>query len=119
MKSLREGKVSIEEAYARVRAGEVWLVGCDIPEYAQANQFNHPPRRPRKLLLHRREIERFAGRAYEKGLTMVPLKMYFKGGRAKLLLGLCRGKQLHDKRQAMKQAEVRRDLQRAMHRRKG
>ena len=119
VKSLREGKVSIEEAYARVRAGEVWLVGCDIPEYAQANQFNHPPRRPRKLLLHRREIERFAGRAYEKGLTMVPLKMYFKGGRAKLLLGLCRGKQLHDKRQAMKQAEVRRDLQRAMHRRKG
>ena len=119
VKSLREGKVSIEEAYARVRAGEVWLVGCDIPEYAQASRFNHPPRRLRKLLLHRREIERFAARAYEKGLTLVPLKMYFKEGRAKLLLGLCRGKQLHDKRQAMKQAEVRRDMQRAMHRRKG
>jgi SsrA-binding protein len=119
VKSLRQGKVSIEEAYARVRAGEVWLVGCDIPEYVQASRFNHPPRRIRKLLLHRREIERFAGRAYEKGLTLVPLKMYFKGGRAKLLLGLCRGKQLHDKRQAMKQAEARRDIQRAMHRRKG
>ena len=119
VKSLRGGKVSIEEAYARVRAGEVWLIGCDIAEYVEANRFNHPPRRPRKLLLHRREIERFAGRAYEKGLTLVPLKMYFHKGKAKLLLGLCRGKQLHDKRQAMKQAETRRDLQRAMRHQKG
>lgn len=119
VKSLRQGKVSIEEAYGRVRAGEVWLIGCDIPEYAQANQFNHPPRRPRKLLLHHREIERFAARAFEKGLTLVPLKMYFKEGRAKVLIGLCRGKQLHDKRQAMKQAEARRDMQRAVRRQKG
>ena len=117
VKSLRAGKVSLEEAYARVREGEVWLVGCDIPVYAQANRFNHPPRRPRKLLLHRREIKRFADRAREKGLTLVPLKMYFKEGRVKLLLGLCRGKQVHDKRQTMKQAQAKRDIQRAMRRR--
>ena len=117
VKSLRAGKVSLEEAYARVREDEVWLVGCDIPVYAEANRFNHAPRRPRKLLLHRREIKRFADRAREKGLTLVPLKMYFKEGRAKLLLGLCRGKQLHDKRQTMKQAQAKRDIQRAMRRR--
>lgn len=117
VKSLRQGKVSIEEAYGRVRGGELWLIGCDIPEYVQANQFNHAPRRPRKLLVHRREILRFAQRAAERGMTLVPLKMYFKRGRAKVLLGLCRGKQLHDKRQAMKKAEAQRDIQRAMRRR--
>ncbi len=117
VKSLRAGRVSLEEAYARIRGGEVWLVGCDIAEYVQANRFNHTPRRPRKLLLHRREIKRFAGRAYEKGLTLVPLKMYFKEGRVKLLLGLCRGKQVHDKRQTMKEAQARRDIQRALRRR--
>jgi SsrA-binding protein len=117
VKSLRAGKVSLDEAYARLKEGEVWLVGCDIAEYSQANQFNHPPRRVRKLLLHRREIKRFAGRATEKGLTLVPLKVYFKLGRAKVLLGLCRGKQRHDKRQAMKQAEAKREIQRVMRRR--
>lgn len=118
VKTLREGRVSIEEAYARVKDGEVWLVGCDIPEYPQASRFNHPPRRPRKLLLHRREIKRFAGRAFERGLTLVPLKLYFKSGRAKVLLGLCRGKQLHDKRESMKKAQAQRDIQRAMRRRR-
>jgi len=117
VKSLRAGKVSLEEAYGRVREGEVWLIGCDIPEYVQANRFNHNPRRPRKLLLHRREMKRFAARAYEKGLTLIPLKMYFKEGRAKVLLGLCRGKQLHDKRQSMKQADARRYIQRSLRRR--
>jgi len=117
VKSLRMGKVSLDEAYARLKDGELWLIGCDIPEYAQANQFNHPPRRPRKLLVHRREIKRFAARATEKGLTLIPLKMYFSRGRAKLLVGLCRGKQRHDKRQAMKQAEARREIQRALRRR--
>ena len=117
VKSLRAGKVSLDESYARLKGGEVWLIGCDIAEYVQASQFNHPPRRPRKLLLHRREIKRFASRATEKGLTLVPLKLYFKKGRAKLLLGLCRGKQRHDKRQAMKQADARREMQRAMRRR--
>jgi SsrA-binding protein len=118
VKSLRVGRVSIEEAYGRVRDGEVWLVGCDIPEYVEANRFNHNPRRPRKLLMHRREIKRFAMQAYEKGLTLVPLKLYFKEGRAKVLLGLCRGKELHDKREAMKTAQAQRDMARQMMRRR-
>lgn len=118
VKTLREGRVSIEEAYARVKDGEVWLLGCDIPEYPQASRFNHPPRRPRKLLLHRREIKRFAHRAFERGLTLVPLRLYFKSGRAKVLLGLCRGKQLHDKRESLKKAQAQRDIQRAMRRRR-
>ena len=117
VKSLRAGKVSLDEAYARIKQGEVWLIGCDIAEYFEASQFNHPPRRPRKLLMHRREVKRFAGRATEKGLTLIPLKMYFKQGRAKLLLGLCRGKQRYDKRQAMKKAEARREMQRVLRRR--
>lgn len=116
VKSLRTGRISIEEAYGRVREGEVWLIGCDIPEYVHSNQFNHIPKRPRKLLLHQREIKRFANRAFEQGLTLVPLKIYFKSGRAKVLLGLCRGKQRHDKREAIKKAEVQRDLRRAMRR---
>ena len=118
VKSLRKGHVSLEEAYARVKDNEVWLIGCDIPEYTEANQFNHQPKRPRKLLMHRREIKRFAALAFQKGLTLVPLKMYFKEGRAKVLLGLCKGKQKHDKREAMKKAEVRRDIQRQMYRRR-
>jgi SsrA-binding protein len=117
VKSLRAGKVSLDEAYGRVRDDELWLVGCDIQEYVEANRFNHNPRRPRKLLLHRREIRRFARQAYERGLTLVPLKMYFKDGRAKVLMGLCRGRQKHDKREAMKKAEARRDIQRLMRRR--
>jgi len=117
VKSLRGGKVSLAEAYGRVRDGEVWLIGCDIAEYFEANRFNHEPRRPRKLLLHRREIKRFAARAFEQGLTLVPLKMYFKKGRAKVLMGICRGKQQHDKREAMKKAEARREMQRQVYRR--
>lgn len=118
VKSLRRGSVSLEEAYGRVKAGEVWLLGCDIAEYVEANRFNHQPRRPRKLLLHRREVNRFALQASEKGLTLVPLKMYFKQGLAKVLLGICRGRQRHDKREAMKKAESKRDMQRQMHRRR-
>ncbi len=118
VKSLREGRVSLDEAYARVKEDEVWLIGCDIAEYIEANRFNHAPRRPRKLLLHRREVKRFAHRAYEKGLTLVPLQMYFKRGLAKVLLGLCRGKQRHDKREAMKKAQADRDIRRQMFRRR-
>lgn len=118
VKSLRNGKISLEESYARVKEGEVWLIGCDIPEYAQANRFNHIPKRPRKLLLHRREIKRFASQATQKGLTLIPLKMYFKEGRAKLLLGLCKGKQLHDKRESIKKSEAQRSIQRQMYRRR-
>lgn len=117
VKSLRNGRLSLEEAYARVKDGEVWLLGCDIQEYVQANRFNHEPKRPRKLLMHRREIKTFAALAKEKGLTLVPLKMYFKEGRAKVLLGLCRGKQTHDKRETLKKADAQRDIQRAMRRR--
>jgi len=114
VKSLRAGQCSLQEAYGRVHDGEVWLVGCDIPEYTEANQFNHEPRRPRKLLLHRREISKFAGQAYEKGLTLVPLKMYFKRGVAKVLLGICRGRQRHDKRDKMKKEAARREIRQQM-----
>ncbi len=118
VKSLRAGAASLSEAYGRVRNGEVWLVGCDIPEYVEANQFNHKPKRERKLLLHRREIKRFAMRAYEKGLTLVPLRFYFKEGKSKILLGLCKGKQEFDKRVAMKKAESDKALRLSlMHRR--
>ena len=117
VKSLRENRISLEEAYGRIRSGEVWLVGSDIPEYRQANAMNHEPRRPRKLLMHRREIRKFASQAVEKGLTLVPLKVYFKQGRAKLLMGLCRGRKTHDKREAIKKAETKRDIARALRRR--
>ncbi|MFV2065828.1 MAG: SsrA-binding protein SmpB [Pirellulales bacterium] len=116
VKSLRNGSLSLDESYARVRDGEVWLIGCDIPEYTFSHRMNHDPRRPRKLLLHRREIRKFANRAHEQGCTLVPLKMYFKQGRAKLLLGLCRGRKKYDKREAMKKADMRRDIDRVMRR---
>jgi SsrA-binding protein len=117
VKSLRRGTISIEEAYGRVKNGEVWLVGCDIAEYVEANQFNHDRRRPRKLLMHRREMKKFAGKAYEQGLTLVPLKMYFKEGRAKVLLGICKGKKLYDKRESMKKKSMQREIERSVRRR--
>jgi SsrA-binding protein len=102
-----------------VKEGEVWLVGADIAEYPQATYWNHPPKRPRKLLLHRDEIRKFAAKAHEKGLTLVPLKVYFNArGIAKVELGLCRGKQLHDKRQALKKAETQREIQQSLRRRR-
>ena len=114
VKSLRAGHLSLNESYARMDGGEVWLVGCEIQEYTYAHRMNHNPRRRRKLLLHRREIRKFAAQAYEKNLTLVPLKMYFKEGKAKLLLGLCRGKKQYDKRESKKKASVKRELDRAM-----
>jgi len=114
VKSLRVGRMSLDEAYGRVDGGEVWLIGCDIPEYEKANQLNHQPKRPRKLLLHRREIGRFAGQAFEKGLTLVPLKMYFKNGRVKVLVGIGRGRKVHDKRQKLKADTARRDIEAAL-----
>ncbi|HEX4146056.1 MAG TPA: SsrA-binding protein SmpB [Pirellulales bacterium] len=116
VKSLRAGTLSLDEAYGRVKQGEVWLVGCDIAEYVQSHQFNHEPRRPRKLLMHRREIKKFANLAFEKGLTLVPLKMYFKEGRAKVLLGICRGRKTYDKREQLKKNSMKRDIDRAMRR---
>jgi len=119
VKSLRDGKVSLDEAYGRVKDGQVWLVGCDIPEYRNASLWNHEPKRLRKLLMHQREVDRFAGRAKEKGLTLVPLRLYFnERGIAKVLLGLCRGKQLHDKREDLKKANVKREIDRAMRRKR-
>jgi SsrA-binding protein len=118
VKSLRNGKVSLDEAYARVRDGEVWLLGCDIPEYTQASLWNHVPKRPRKLLMHRSEVNKFAATAREKGLTLVPLKIYFnERGIAKVQLGLCKGRKLHDKREAMKKADSQKHLARVMRRR--
>lgn len=116
VKSMRDGRVSLGESYARVKNNEVWLVGCDIAEYPNASMMNHEPLRPRKLLLHRREIEKFASKAYETGLTLVPLAMYFKDGKAKLLLGVGRGRKLHDKREKLKKETQTRDIQRAMRR---
>jgi SsrA-binding protein len=95
----------------------VWLVGCDIQEYKNANAWNHEPKRRRKLLLHRREIDKVAGKAYEKNFTLVPLKMYFKGGRAKVLLGICKGKKNYDKRESIKKSDMQRDIDRALRRR--
>jgi len=114
VKSLREGVANLEDSYAKIEGGEVWLIGSDIPEYTMGNKLNHKPKRPRKLLLHKREIAKFAGKASQKGFTLVPLRMYFKSGRAKVELGVARGKQQHDKRQDQKTAEAQRDIRRAM-----
>jgi SsrA-binding protein len=116
VKSLRAGLLSLDEAYGRVEGEEVWLLGANIAEYTYSHALNHQPKRRRKLLMHRREINKFAGQAFEKGLTLVPLKVYFKEGRAKVLLGICRGKQQHDKRDSIKKREQQRDMDRAMRR---
>ena len=118
VKSLRDGSASLEDAYAKIEDGEVWLLGSDIPEYAMGNRMNHKPKRPRKLLLHRREIAKFAGKASERGFTLVPLKLYFKQGRAKVELAVARGKALHDKRAAAKKAEAQKEIRQAMSRRR-
>jgi SsrA-binding protein len=114
VKSLRNGKASLEEAYAGVDHGEIWLYGCDIPEYLQANRMNHKPKRPRKLLLHRREIDKFLIKASEKGLTIVPLQVYFKNGIAKVEICIARGRKLYDKRDVLKKQDARRDMDRAV-----
>jgi SsrA-binding protein len=114
VKSLRDGAANLEDAYAKIVDGEIWLIGSDIPEYAMGNRLNHKPKRQRKLLMHRREIAKFAGKASERGFTLVPLKMYFKGGRAKVEIAVARGKQVHDKRQDKKTAEAQREIRRVM-----
>jgi SsrA-binding protein len=112
VKSIREGKVNLRGAYARVKDGEIWLEGAHIAVYEQGTYMNHDPLRPRKLLLHRREISRLVGRIQTKGLTLVPLKLYFKENRAKVELGLARGKKLYDKRESIKEREAQRELAR-------
>jgi SsrA-binding protein len=118
VKSLRDGTASLEDAYAKLEEGEVWLIGSDIPEYAMGNRLNHKPKRPRKLLLHRGEINKFAGKATQRGFTLVPLRLYFKHGMAKVELAIAKGKQLHDKREAKKKADAQREIRRAMSGRK-
>jgi len=114
VKSLRESSISLEDAYARIVDRELWLIGSDIPEYAMGNRLNHKPKRPRKLLLHRREIEKFAGKASQQGFTLIPLRMYFKDGRAKVEVAVARGKKQYDKRESQKKAEAQREIRRAM-----
>ncbi|MBC6456816.1 SsrA-binding protein SmpB [Actinomadura sp. HBU206391] len=114
VKSLRAGRASLVDGYAVVRDGEVWLMGVHIPEYTQGTWTNHEPRRPRKLLLHRREISRLVGMTQEQGLTLIPLSLYFKDGKAKVEIGLGRGKRTHDKRQDIAKREAKRDMERAV-----
>ena len=104
----------MEESYAGIDHGEVWLYGCDIPEYLQANRMNHKPKRPRKLLLHRKEIAKLAAKTSERGLTLVPLKIYFKDGLAKVEIAVARGRKLYDKRDALKKQDAKRDIDRAL-----
>ena len=114
VKSLRDGTVQLKDAYAEVRDGEVWLRNAHIAPYKPASRDNHDPDRPRKLLLHRREIERLIGKTAERGLTLVPTRMYFKGSRAKVELALARGKEMHDKRRAIRDREQKREIERAL-----
>jgi len=116
VKSLREGKAQLKDAYAQIRDGEVWLMGVYIPPYGAAARDNHDPERPRKLLLHRSEIERLTVRTHERGLTLIPTRIYFSGprSRAKVELALAKGKDLYDKRQSIRTRDMARDVQREL-----
>ena len=114
VKSLRDGAAQLKDAYAEVRDGEVWLRNMHIAPYKPASRENHDPDRPRKLLLHRREIERLVGKTAERGLTLVPTRVYFSGPNAKVELALARGKEMHDKRRSIKERETRREIERAL-----
>ena len=115
VKSIRTGKATIAESYADARDGEIWLVNANIPEYLQANRFNHAPKRPRKLLLHKRQVNKLIGAVEREGMTLVPLKLYFnEQGRAKVELALAKGKKLHDKRESEKKRDWSREKGRLM-----
>ena len=114
VKSLRGSHVTFKDAFATIRNNEAWLVGCHINPYSHGTDANHDPERDRKLLLHRREISRLTGKVAERGLTLIPLRLYFKSGRAKLEIGLARGKKLHDKRSALRERETRREMEKAV-----
>jgi SsrA-binding protein len=113
VKSLRESQVNFKDCYAAVDNGEAWLIGCYISPYHHGTDANHDPERKRKLLLHKKEIQRLLGKVAERGLTMIPLRLYFKSGRAKCELGLARGKKLHDKRASLRERETRREMEKA------
>lgn len=114
VKSLREGRANLQESYARVKDGELYLYNCHISEYSHGNRQNHDPLRPRKLLLHRQEIKRLFGKVSQQGYTLVPLQLYFTRGKAKVEIGLGKGKKLHDKRQTMKDRDAKREMERAL-----
>lgn len=117
VKSLREGRASLTDGFAQIEDGEVWLHGVHIPEYTQGTWTNHEPRRPRKVLLHRKEIDRFASKVAERGLTIIPLELYFKDGRVKVELALARGKRSYDKRHDLAERDAAREVERAFRRR--
>src|ERR687886_871368 len=112
IKSIREGRVNLREGYARIADGEAWLMGVHIAPYEQGNRYNHEPLRDRKLLLHRDEINTLVGRVRQRGYTLVPLQLYLKHGRAKVELGLARGKRQYDKRESIAKREAQRDIER-------
>ena len=112
IKSIRDGKVNLRGSYAIARNGELWLENAHIAVYEHGNRYNHEPLRNRKLLLHKREIEQLQAKVATKGLTLIPLKLYLKGGKAKIELGLCRGKKLYDKREAIAERDVKREMER-------
>ncbi|MTI85829.1 MAG: SsrA-binding protein SmpB [Firmicutes bacterium] len=114
VKSLRANKANLQDSFARVENSELILYNMHISHYEQGNQFNHEPKRPRKLLVHKREIMRLLGKTQEKGLTMVPLKVYFTRGKAKIELALAKGKKVHDKRETIKERDAKREMERAM-----
>jgi SsrA-binding protein len=116
VKSIRASKISIEEAYVRVKDGEVWLLNCDIAEYPQATYMNHEPRRPRKLLMRRSEVRKFAEAAAQKGLTIIPLDVHFSRGLVKLNVAVARGRKLHDKREKLKQRTDQKEMRQAVRR---
>ena len=114
VKSIREGGLSFRDSFVEFRKGEMYLVGCRIAPYSHGNLMNHPEDRDRKLLLHKREIHKLGGKVTEKGLTLIPLKAYFRNGRVKLEVGLARGKRAHDKREAIKRREIERETRQAI-----
>ena len=114
VKSLRDGKANLTDSYARIQKGEAFLIKAHVSPYPGANQFNHEPTRTRKLLLHQREIERLTGKTRERGFTLIPLRLYFKKGRAKVELGLARGKKLYDKRETLRRKVADREVERAI-----
>jgi SsrA-binding protein len=119
VKSLRDGNVQLKDAYAIVRDREVWLLGMYIAPYGPAARDNHDPERPRKLLLHRREIERLIGKTAERGLTLIPTRVYFKGSHAKVEIALARGKDVYDKRESIRRREVAREVQQELREARG
>ncbi len=118
VKSLRAGRASLSDGFGQITDGEVWLLGVHIPEYTHGTWTNHEPRRPRKLLLHRKEIDRLASKTAERGLTLIPLSLYFSHGKAKVELAVARGKRTYDKRQDLAQRDAAREVERALRRRR-